>query len=265
VIAAFGVYASGAGGSSHRLLLLLAASALALVAGGELVYVRDAFAGTPNFRFNTVFKTGYEAWYLLAIVAGVGVWWTAARFGRRACLAFVGGFAVLAALGLVYPVLGTYSRSEGFSASPTLDGMRWLKRDAPDDAKAIAWLRRSIHGAPTIVETVGADYDPDGRGRVSTFTGLPTVVQWPGHELQWNHDPGRRARDVRRTYETTSARVARRLLDRYGVRLVFVGSLERRDFGRAGLAKFSRLGTVAFRSGRTVVYRISERRGSTAR
>ena len=50
--------------------------------------------------------------------------------------------------------------------------------------------------------------------------------------------------------------VARRLLDRYGVRYVFVGSLERKDYPAESLAKFERLGDEAFRSGDTVVYRL---------
>jgi uncharacterized membrane protein len=107
-----------------------------------------------------------------------------------------------------------------------------------------------------VLETVGSDFDPDGRGRVSTFTGLPAVIEWPGHEVQWGHDARGRALDVRRIYATPSLRVARRLLDRYEVSFVFVGSLERRDFPPSALAKFGSLGTVAFRSGRTLVYRV---------
>ena len=35
------------------------------------------------------------------------------------------------------------------------------------------------------------DYDPAGRGPVWTYTGLPTILAWPGHEIQWGHpEPG---------------------------------------------------------------------------
>jgi uncharacterized membrane protein len=103
---------------------------------------------------------------------------------------------------------------------------------------------------------VGKDFDPEGRGRVSTYTGLPAVMAWPGHELQWGHDPGRRAADVEEIYGTTNMKLARQLLDRYGVRYVFVGSLERKDYKANSLAKFAHLGTPVFRSGDTVVYRL---------
>jgi uncharacterized membrane protein len=113
-----------------------------------------------------------------------------------------------------------------------------------------------VDGPTTILEQVGPDFDPGGRGRVSTYTGLPTVIAWPGHEVQWGHDPGSRSADVKQIYETTDLDVARRLLVEYGVRYVFVGSLERSDYPAAALAKFDRLGTPAFRSGDTVVYRL---------
>jgi uncharacterized membrane protein len=117
-------------------------------------------------------------------------------------------------------------------------------------------MRANVEGAPTVLETVGPDFDSDGRGRVSTFTGLPTVIAWGGHEVQWGHDPGSRGEDVKTIYSTADMAEAKRLLDRYGVRYVFVGSLEQEDYSKAALAKFPKLGSVAFTEDGTVVYRI---------
>jgi YYY domain-containing protein len=255
--AVFITLSSGRLSQPYRMLWLLAAVALALLASGEIVYVRDAFVGTASYRFNTVFKTGYQAWFLLTIVAGVGVYWSAQWLGRRLRAAWLVGLVGLVALALVYPVAASYSRSARFTSSPTLDGMRWLKRSAPGDAAAIEWLRHSVPGSSTVLEEVGRDFDPEGRGRVSTFSGLPAVMGWAGHEVQWGHDPGSRLADVQQIYGTRDAKVARRLLGRYRVRYVFVGELERRDYPAAALAKFSRLGKVAFRSDKTLVYRVS--------
>jgi YYY domain-containing protein len=268
LVAAAALYlalASGAIGQAHRVLWLLTAAALGLVASGEIVYLRDAFDGTASFRFNTVFKTGYQAWFLLTIVAGVGVYWSARWLGRRLRIVWLAGLAALVALALVYPVAGSYSRSGRFDRDPTLDGMAWLERAAPDDAAAIAWLRTSVRGVPTLLETVGRDFDPDGRARVSTFTGLPAVMGWAGHEVQWGHDPASRLADVQEIYRTTDDTVARQLLEQYGVDYVFVGELERRDYPADGLAKFARLGTPAFRSGQTVVYELRASSEETTR
>lgn len=255
-LAVFATLASGEFDQPYRLLWLLASVAFGLVASGEVLYLRDAFDGTESFRFNTVFKTGYQAWFLLAVVGSVTLYWSARWLGPRLRAAWLVGLVGLVALALVYSLFGTYARSGRFAGSPTLDGMRWLERSEPGDAAAIAWLRTSVDGAPTLVEAVGRDFDPEGRGRVSTYTGIPSVITWPGHGAQWGHDQGSRIADVQRLYSTPDLAVARRLLDRYGVRYVFVGSLERRDYPSASLEKFDRLGRVAFRSGKTVVYAI---------
>jgi YYY domain-containing protein len=253
---AFGAFIDNRLDAPLRFFWLLAAVGLGLVALGEVVFIRDVFDGTPSYRFNTVFKAQYQAWYLLAIAASCGLFWGARWLGRRSRRVWLLGVAVLAALAVVYPAAAVYSRGHASSNRLTLDGMRWLERSHRDDARAIEWLRTRVPGAPTIVESVGPDFDPNGTSRVSTFTGLPTVLGWAGHELQWGHTPGSRGADVNRLYETRDPSVARSVLRRYGVRYVFVGSLERAVYPRAGLRKFSRIGTPVFRSGATVVYRV---------
>ena len=82
------------------------------------------------------------------------------------------------------------------------------------------------------------------------------MLGWAGHEVQWGHQPGTRARDVDRIYRTSRLSVASKLLAAYDVRYVFVGSLEEKDYSKAALAKFAKLGSVAFEEDGTVVYRI---------
>ncbi len=241
---------------ADRFFWLLVGAALALVAIGEFVYVRDAFDGTVSYRFNTVFKTGYQAWFLLAIVVGVGLRLATGWLRRRSLLVWRAGIVVVAALLAVYPVAGSYALTGGFSGRPTLDGLAWLKASAPGDAEVIAWLRRSVESSPVVLEAVGPDFSPLGHGRISTFTGLPTVVGWLGHEVQWGHDPEGRAADVDVIYATRDLARARRLLARYAVRYVVVGSLEREQYRAAALAKFDRLGKQVFRSGASRVYAI---------
>ena len=82
------------------------------------------------------------------------------------------------------------------------------------------------------------------------------MIGWAGHEAQWGHDAGSRPQDVETIYTTRDARTATSLLRRYGVRYVFVGSLERADYPAAGLAKFRRIGRPVFTSGATTVYEL---------
>jgi uncharacterized membrane protein len=86
---------------------------------------------------------------------------------------------------------------------------------------------------------------------------LPTVLGWPGHELQWGHDAGTRRADVAALYAAPDARTAAPLLRRYAIRYVVAGPLERTDYGTAGLAKWDELGTRVYDSAGTTLWRLT--------
>ena len=182
-------------------------------------------------------------------------WGWLGRRARLAPLAWALPLLALLALAAVYPVAGTYARKDGFSHAPHLDGLRWL-----DGVRARRSRRRSSGCATTrraasvVLEAVGDDYSAFGHARISTFTGLPTVMGWAGHELQWGHDPGTRRAGGRAgsTARPTRRRRAR-CSSRYDVRYVVVGPIERADYGDAGIAKWDELGRRVFdRDGTTV-------------
>jgi uncharacterized membrane protein len=153
-------------------------------------------------------------------------------------------------------VAGTYARKDGFDRSPTLDGLGWLRDRAPGDPGAIAWLNDHAPDGAVVLEAVGEDYSAFGHGRISTFTGLPTLLGWPGHERQWGHDVGRRADEVARAYSSPNAAGALDVLRRYGVRYVVVGPLERTDYGDGGVAKWDDLGRRVYDADGTTVWEL---------
>ena len=88
-------------------------------------------------------------------------------------------------------------------------GDRFLERGAPADHRAIEWLRQNAPGRPVVVEAVGGDYTE--HARVSTFSGLPTMIGWVGHELQWRGErPGVSDDDSRPSTPSIGRRLARR-------------------------------------------------------
>ena len=175
---------------------------------------------------------------------------------RRAWPVWAAAAAVLLLLGLVYPYAGTYARKDGFARSPSLDGLEWLRASAPGDPPAIDWLRANTPGDAIVLEAVGDDYSAFGHGRISTFTGRATVLGWPGHELQWDHEPGSRADDVRSLYTTDDLEQARELISRYGIDYVVHGPIERTTYGDAGLAKWDELGERVFDRDDTTIWQI---------
>jgi YYY domain-containing protein len=242
--------------SSASFVLILAILALLLTFSVEFVYLKDAF-GT---RMNTVFKFYYQAWVLLGISAAFALYylgpWTR---GRRSVpsLLLVLGFIPLLLGSLVYPVLATHNKTGGFGHTPTLDGMVHLNVSYADDLGAIRWLRANAEGAPVIVEATGGSFTY--YGRVSSNTGLPTLLGWGGHELQWRgnyEEPGEREPDIETIYTSPDMEKTAALLDQYGVEYVYVGPLERSTYriSQPVLAKFESLMEVAFQQGEVTIY-----------
>lgn len=213
-------------------LLGLAGVGFVILVATELVFIRDSF-GT---RMNTVFKFYYHVWLLLGLVGGAagGLVLLRSRLGRpRRPARPLGGAAVglVLALGLVYPLGATWTKANAFRGPATLDGAAFLERERPGDAAAIRWLA-GRPGRPVVIEAVGNDYEEFGR--VSVFSGLPTVIGWIGHELQWRgplDEYQRRQQDVEAVYKAAERAEGQRILDQYRVRYVFVGSLERQKYG----------------------------------
>jgi len=107
-----------------------------------------------------------------------------------------------------------------------------------------------------VLEAFGDDYSAFGHARISSFTGLATVMGWAGHEVQWQHNPGSRIADIQTMYTSPTAAAARPLLQRYGVRYVVAGPIEKTTYGDAGLAKWDQLGSRVYSNQGTTVWAI---------
>jgi YYY domain-containing protein len=230
-----------------------------LILGPELFWIQDMF----DFRVNTVFKLYYQAWTLLAIGGAVGLYyvivhWRPTRpafvLGR---LCWAGLTAVIIAAALVYTVATTFDRTSGFTNAQHINGYINLQVNQPDEYEAIRWLNENVSGTPVILEAVDGAYT-DYAG-ISSHTGLPTVIGWPGHERIWRGSDKLfqgREDDVARAYTTTSPQEAKEILDKYNVEYVYVGHLEAEAYGVAGLAKFATFMEVAFRNETVTIYRM---------
>ena len=129
------------------------------------------------------------------------------------------------------------------------------------DAEAIRWLQDNVSGSPVVLEAHTEQYH--WGGRIANYTGLPTVLGWPWHQIQqrgvYSDEIPARAGDIREIYETVDLERAQSLLRAYNVRYVVVGQLERIYYPGAGLAKFDKMteqGTASpvFRNGDVTIY-----------
>ena len=90
-----------------------------------------------------------------------------------------------------------------------------------------------------IAEAIGGSYSE--YARISTHTGLTTVLGWPGHELQWRggyDEIDGRESAIETLYSTKDWLVASDIMSRYAIKYVYLGRLERRDYPAHGFAKF---------------------------
>ncbi len=247
----------------HTFVLILLFTGILLIFGTEIAFVRDFF----NNRMNTVFKLYYQAWTLMAIVAGYTIYYFAG-FARARQISIkpivTHSWLVLAIIvvagGLVYPVGATLSKTGYFKRTATLNGFVWYEQLRPGDYHAIKWLNENVEGSPVILEASGGSYS--AFGRVSAYTGLPTLLGWEFHEMQWRGSVAEQAErkgDIDILFQTSDPGETTELMSKYRIEYVYVGPLERRlygDDGGFGLEKFPYLMDIVYDRDGVTIYRL---------
>jgi uncharacterized membrane protein len=245
---------SGVPGSRYSLVAVgMVVMAMALAAGVDIFTVKDDIG-----RMNTVFKFYLQAWILLAMASAYFLWFLAVagklslRDVRAPRGVWMAGLAVFVIGVMIYPVLGTRDRnSERFEFSGlALDGMTYMESVTYNDHEgpltlqydfdAITWMQENIEGSPVIIEGLSDQYR--WGNRVSIYTGLPSVIGWDWHQRQqrvgYASTVSARRVEVDRFFDTTLRQTAIFTLDKYGVKYVYIGEMERAKYPENGLNKF---------------------------
>ena len=249
-------------GANRSLLfaLLISFTAILMLLGCDFFYVPEP---PEQIRADTVFKLWHKAWVLLGAGGACGLYYLSQRWPVRGRTAIVGGSALgivtaLLLLGaMVYPIAGTFARTNGFRGEPTLDGLAFVRRLEPAEYEATQWLNDNVKGTPLILEAYGDVFSDNGR--VSSRTGLPTLLSWTDHQLDWRgpqaaFDEWRTA--MEQAYKSTSPAEAQAILEKYNIKYVYVGALERKQYGEQGTAKFSSFMDIAFRNSEVTIYQM---------
>jgi YYY domain-containing protein len=232
--------------------LALLAMALYMVYGAELLYINDLFGG----RMNTVFKLYYQVWIIVGVVGAYGLhfWirnhqnWYGIRRSASETGAVIATVMVIGAL--YYPGASLDSRTEGFSGERSLDGTAFIANSRESEADAIAWLSENARDEAVLVEAIGGSYTDFGR--ISSTTGIPTLLGWPFHEEQWRG--GRdsfegREEDVQRIYSDGEIDEVITILGRYEIDYIVVGPRERSTYPDLDLDRFAEMGERIYPTG----------------
>lgn len=234
-------------------------------------------------RQNTVFKLYLQAWVLFGIASAYLLWrtWAFSELEfplngfltlKRVKTVGVTGFALLIAVGLIYPVLATPVRVNdqfdpdvsGLSGTAYMANATYFQEKGPlvltHDLEAIEWLQENVDGSPTIIEGLSDLYQ--WGNRVSVYTGLPTVIGWDWHQRQqrpeFAAEVTRRRFEIDNFYNTRNLSEAEELLRKYDVKLVYVGEMERTHYPEYGISKFDRMGdyglSPVYNDGPVIIY-----------
>lgn len=207
---------------------ILAAFGLLILIACELIYMKDNM-GETYFRMNTVFKCYLPAWLILGTAAFVMAGRWLSDWGKIPSLSARHTTMVMITVACVFltaPLAIQYNQGYG---TGTLDGLDYLSTIYPGDAGGVAYLN-TLSGNEILVEAEKGDYSY--YSRISSFTGIPTIIGQPFHEFMWRGDDSgwysTRPADIRLIYEDPKETVA--IMRKYNATLLYVGDLERERY-----------------------------------
>jgi uncharacterized membrane protein len=260
---------------AKRAILFMIGTGMLLTLMVEVVVLKGDIG-----RMNTIFKFYLQAWSLLSISAAVCLVWLWPELKLRwhsgwqsawqvAVIALVTGAALFPLIAGRDKITDRMTKS----APHILDGMAYMQvstyadfdqdMDLSQDYRAIRWMQENVQGSPVIVEANTPLYHFGSRYTI--YTGLPGVVGWDWHEIQqraivphdWIRD---RVNAVHDFYLTADRQSAEDFLQRYDVKYVIVGQMERAEYPGIGLEKFDALNgdlwQEVYRDGDTVIYEV---------
>ena len=239
--------------------LALAVGAGVMMLATELLNIETATVG----RFNTVFKLWYHLWTIIALAGAIAFAMVVDRVQWRAWLpdwrhpaatvALATGVVIYLGAFVYAPAMALSRANEGQQAG--LDALVYLERSDPGLAGAIEFAREDLDPRRhVLLQAVSDAYGSSGY--LAAASGVPTVLNWPGHQLQWRGAEaplaGRREA-VDRIYELGAVTEAEQLAASYGVTHVYVGRDERTQFGNGVAERFAGW-TLAWEGAGSVIF-----------
>lgn len=217
----------------------------------EFFYFKDIYPA--HFRANTMFKLGYQAYIIMALLSGVILVYV---FKNKNTLFWflkiIWGLILIPMLTLVLIyyqyAIPSYFGNQGFKS---LDGSVWIKQQYPQSYNIIQLLNQLKTKEPkfNIVEAHGDSYSDFNL--ISAFTGIPTLIGWPVHEWLWrgSYEIVRpRAEQVQLIYEGSQKDLGKikKILIQYKVKYLIVAELEKQKYPKLNIQKFYKIGQPVY-------------------
>ena len=169
--------------------------------------------------------------YLMLLPVLIALAWLIVNAWRKDWKKVMGVIAVFGVLvGMAFPLIEGWNKTNGFNPTRgfSLDGKRDFILSAADEMEAAEWLAVAPVGVMTeAISETGGSYTT--YNSISTFSGMPTVLGWVGHEAQWRggyEEIGSRQADVKELYSTSKWERAQAIIDMYNIRYIVLGNTE---------------------------------------
>ncbi len=198
--------------------------------------------------------------YLMLLPVLIAFAWLITKAWQKDWKKVMGVVAVLGVLvGMAFPLIEGWNKTNGFNPARgfSLDGKRDFTLSAADEMKAAEWLAEAPTGVMTeAISDTGGSYTT--YNSISTFSGMPTVLGWVGHEAQWRggyEEIATRQADMRELYSTSKWERAQAIIDMYNIRYIVVGNTERSTY-QVDQGKFDEHLVKVFESQTVVIYEV---------
>ncbi len=242
-----------------QLVTIMFALSTLLIFFPEALYLKDIYPS--HFRANTMFKLGYQAFMMM----GIGSAFAFVALKRIISklpffvISYLFGFVILFFFIAIYPIFATRSYYGRLNKTPTLDGTTWINTVYPEYLEIISYLESSTAKGTIILEAQGDSYTDFNV--VSSYSGRATVAGWWVHQWLWRGSSdvvGKLIPEIEAMYQSQSLPETKRLLNKYRVEYVIIGTNERQKYKELNEKKFEALGQAVFRSnnGIGIIYKI---------
>jgi YYY domain-containing protein len=244
--------------NSELFVVALATTSIGLIIIPEFFYIKDIYIQS-HYRANTMFKLTYQSFVMFSLISGYQIFYIVHNARRFLSKIIIFILIIPLVLGILsYSYFATNSFYGNLREYKGLDGTLWLKSSHPETYRVYEWLNKNISGQPTILEAPGNSYSK--YNVLSSYSGIPTVLGWFVHEWLWRGDvsyPQSRAGDIAIIYTSTDLTETKNLIDFYNIEYIIVGEFEKEKYPSLIEDKFSKLGSVIFKTDYSKVYKIA--------
>ncbi len=246
--------------------VLFGACATGLMLIPEVLFAADIYInGFP--RCNTMFKYAYQAFIIFGLMMGYYI--ARVLFDRRrddpvqpevtdieralknrTVRNMMRISAVLLVITLGYCVTSSkmwYGKVKDWHYQG-LDSTSSIKSALGEEIKAVEWIQENAQDQEVVLTAYGDSYS--SACMMSVLTGHPTVLGWGTHEWLWHNDYSyvyERQLDIDQVYSGEDINAAMDIINKYGVRYIYVGEKENNKYGGVDIERLCRIGDIVYR------------------